>query len=124
MFVELAERDLPVDVGVEPLLSVSVLQGLVPVGGSELEDAVLGPTGEQAEDVAHVGPGLDAVHLAARQERDEGGVDVAAVVASDKEPVFTADGLAPKLKLADVVVQRQAPIFEKNRCRATRWLRT
>jgi hypothetical protein len=43
MLVDLPERDLAEDVGGETLLSVSLLQSLLPVDGSELEDALRGP---------------------------------------------------------------------------------
>jgi hypothetical protein len=43
------EDDAAEDVRVERLLSLAFLEGLAPVGGSELEDAVIGPAGEQAE---------------------------------------------------------------------------
>ena len=39
----LAQADTPIDLGGEALLSVLLLDGLVPVGGRELEDAARGP---------------------------------------------------------------------------------
>ena len=87
MVVEQAEGSATEDVGVEPLLSVLVLEGLVPVRGSELEDAATRPAGEEAEEVAQVGPRLDLVELAAGEEGDEGGVDLGGVVAAHEEPV-------------------------------------
>lgn len=56
-------RDLAEGVSGEQLLSVLLLQGLLPVLGRELEDSVLRPGWQQAEDVAQVGPGLDVVQL-------------------------------------------------------------
>ena len=53
------ERGLAVDVGGEAFLSMAILEGLVPGEGRELEDAAAGPGGEEAEQVAEVGPGLD-----------------------------------------------------------------
>ena len=45
------ERDGAKDVGGEALLSVLLLEGLLPEGRRELEDAAHGPGGEQAEEV-------------------------------------------------------------------------
>jgi hypothetical protein len=42
-----------------PLLSVWLLSSLLPELGRELQDIALGPAGQQREDVAQVGPGLD-----------------------------------------------------------------
>ena len=50
--------------------------------GRELEDAVLRPAGEQAEQVAEVAPRLDVHHRTARQERGEGRVHTSGVVAA------------------------------------------
>lgn len=95
-----AEADATEDVGVQLLLSFALLESAAPVGGSELEDAVAGPAGQQAEQVAEVAEGLDVVEPAARYERDEGGVRLGAVLAADEEP-------------ADVVVQGEAPVGEE-----------
>jgi hypothetical protein len=94
MVVEQAEGRPPEDVGVETLLSVAILQGLLPVERGEVQNAANGPAREEAEEVAEIGPGLDVVELAAREQGDEGGVDFSGVVAADEEPVFSTDGLA------------------------------
>ena len=91
---ELTERDLAVDVGSESLLSVLLLQGLLPVEGGELEDALHRPGRPEAEEVAQGSPGLEAVELAAGQEGDEGGVDVAGLVGPQEEPAGPAYVLA------------------------------
>jgi hypothetical protein len=63
------EQDATEDVGGQLLLSFALLEGLLPVGGSELEDAALGPAREQAEKVADVAVGLVSWSLAlARSE--------------------------------------------------------
>jgi hypothetical protein len=78
MVVEEAEGCLPEDVGGQALLSVLVLGGLLPVERGELQDPTHGPAGQEAEEVAEIGPGLDIVELAAREQGDEGGVDLGA----------------------------------------------
>jgi RNA-directed DNA polymerase len=85
------EREASEGVGVEQGLDAFEGAGLIPVEGSEVEQTVLGPTREQAEDVAQVRPWLDIAESAAREQRGEEGIDGAGVVAADKEPVFTAD---------------------------------
>jgi hypothetical protein len=65
----LSERDGAEDVGGQALLGVLLLESLLPEGWGELEDSTRGPGVQEAEDVAEVGPGVDAVELAARQER-------------------------------------------------------
>ena len=55
MFFSHAERDRAEDVRGEPLLSVLLLGGLVPVGGGEIEDVAAGPAGQQTQEVAQVG---------------------------------------------------------------------
>jgi hypothetical protein len=65
MVAEEAEGGEPEDVGVEPLLSVLVLEGLLPVEEREIEDSTDRPGGQEAEEVAEVGPGLEVVELAA-----------------------------------------------------------
>ncbi len=62
----------PEDVGSQALLSVLLLQGLPPEGRGELEDAASGPGLQEAEQVSEVGPGLDAVELAAGRVRVRG----------------------------------------------------
>ena len=89
MLIECAQSDVPKDIGSEPLLSVLLLESLVPVCGSELEDAVVRPGGQQAQQIAQVAVRLDAVELTAREKRDGSGVNLAAFVSSDEEPVFS-----------------------------------
>jgi hypothetical protein len=38
---------------------------------------------------------------------------VAAIVGADEQPVLSPERLAPQVALADVVVERQATVFEK-----------
>jgi hypothetical protein len=53
------------------------------------------------------------LQAAAGEQRHEGGVDVAAVVAAHGEPVFSADDLAAQVQLGDVVVHGQASVVEE-----------
>lgn len=74
---------------------------------------MLRPARKQAEDVAEVRPGLDAVELAGGEERGEGGVDRAPLVATDEDLVLAADGFAAQRELAHVVVNRQPTVVEE-----------
>src|SRR5262249_54392326 len=113
MLLDRHERSVAEDIGHEPLLSLLVLEGLVPVSGSELEDAAQGPVRQEAEEVAQVSPRLDLVKLAAREQRDESRVDLAAVVATDEEPIFTSHGFTSELALAPIVMDGQAAVLEE-----------
>ena len=59
-----------------------------PVDRRELEEAMLGPRRQEAEEVADVRPRLDAAEAAAGEQRREQRVDGAALVAADEEPVL------------------------------------
>ena len=99
------------------VVSVLLLEGLLPEGGGEVEGAALGPGWQHAEEVAQVGPGLDAVELAAGEERDEDRVDARALVAAHEEPVFPAKDVATQMLLGHVVVEREATVVEESRQR-------
>ena len=90
MLDERTKTDLTEDVRGEALLSVLLLQGLVPVGRGEFQDSALGPRGQQAQEVAQVGEGLDPVELATREEGDESCVGPTALVAADEDPIVPA----------------------------------
>src|SRR5690606_4582400 len=109
----LAEGDTAEDVGGEELLSLWLLERLLPGGGGELEDAGARPGGQQAQEVAEVAEGLDAVHLAAGQQGHEERVGAGAVVAADEEPVLATDRLAPQRALRDVVVEGQTAVVQE-----------
>src|SRR5665213_3100533 len=113
MLVERAEGCAPEDVGVEPLLSVLVLEGLLPVERCELQDSADRPARQEAEEVAEIGVGLDVVELAARQQRDEGGVDLGGVVGADEEPILSSDGFAPQRPLGAVVVDGEPTVVQE-----------
>jgi len=81
-----AEQDAAEDVGGQLLLSFGLLESLLPVGGSELEDAAAGPAGQQDEQVAEIADGLEPVEPAAGEQGDEDGVGLGPVLAADKEP--------------------------------------
>ncbi len=86
MGLERAEGDLPEHVVEQPLLSILLLEGLLPGRRGELEDALGGPARQEAEQVSEVAAGLDAVELTAGEQRDEGRVHIAAVVAAEEQP--------------------------------------
>ncbi len=60
MAIEGEEREAE-GVGDEPLLGVLLLAGLCPVGRRELQDAPLGPARQETEEIAEIGPRLEAV---------------------------------------------------------------
>src|SRR5262245_40365445 len=109
----IGERDLAEDVGGEQLLSVALLGCLLPVGGSELEDAWYRPARDEAEQIAQVAPRLDVVQLATGEQRDKGGVDLCGSVAADEQPVFAPDDLATQCQLGHVVVDGQLAILQE-----------
>jgi hypothetical protein len=82
------ERETTELVLVEKLLHVAACTRLVPHEGREFEESVLGPSRQQAEDVAQIRPWLDVAESGARERRSEDGVYGAAIVAADEEPVF------------------------------------
>ncbi len=84
----LTERDPAEDVGGQPLLSLVLLERLLPVRRGEGEDAGLGPGRQQAQEVPDVPHRLDAVHLAAGEQGNEERVGSRPVVAADEEPVL------------------------------------
>ena len=84
------KRDASKDVGEQLLLSFGLLECLLPIDGSELEQAIGQPGADEAEQIADVTVGLDAVEARASEERDEHGVDGGAVVAADEKPGFDA----------------------------------
>ena len=103
----------------EEPLSLRLLAGLHPVLRRQLEDARPAPDREQREDVAQVGPRLEAVHLAARDQRHDGGVPLGGAVAADEEPVLAPDDLAAQLELGGVRVQTQFAVVQEPGQRAS-----
>ena len=98
---------------VEAPLSFFLLEGLLEVGGGKLEDAGLGPVGEQVEEVAQVAPGLDAMEFAAGDQRDEGGVGCGSVFGADKQPVFTTDASFRRFRSEILLVIGKRPSSRK-----------
>src|SRR6478736_3380142 len=101
------------DVGGQLVLSFGLLESLLPIGGSELEQAISGPGADHAEQVSEVAVGLDSVQASAGEQRDEHGVDGSAVVAADEQPVSTTEDLAAQIQLADVVVCGEPTVVEE-----------
>ena len=110
-----SERDSAEDVAGEALLCFWLLESLLPEGRGELEEAILGPPAQEAEDIAEVSPGLDAVELAAGEEGDEDRVDAGAFVAAEKQPVLATEDLAAEVALGDVVVEGEAAVVDEAR---------
>ena len=85
------QQDATEDVGGQLLLSFGVLEGLLPIGGSELEQTIPGPARDEAEEIAQVREGLDVVEASAGEQRNEDGVHERAVVAAHEEPIFATE---------------------------------
>jgi hypothetical protein len=62
------ERKPTEEIRVQESSNVVVFAGLVPIERREIEETVLGPSREQAEDVAQVRPWLDVAESTAREE--------------------------------------------------------
>jgi hypothetical protein len=88
------KRSTAEDVGEQLLLSFGLLEGLLPIQGSELEQAIVGPGTDQAEQVADLAVRLDTVEASAGEQRNEDGIDGGSVVAADEEPVLPTEGTA------------------------------
>src|SRR5260370_24746115 len=73
----------------------------------------MGPARQEAEKIAHVGEGFDVVEPRAGEQRDEDGVDPGSVVATDEEPVSTAENLPAQIQLADVVAEGKSSVVEE-----------
>jgi hypothetical protein len=58
--VACVESQFPKRILIEEAVDIGALSRLGPGDGGEVEQLMLGPPGEQAEDIAEVGPGLDA----------------------------------------------------------------
>src|SRR5260370_7456045 len=108
-----SEKHAAEDVGCQFLLSFDLIESLLPVGRGELENAVMGPARKEAEKSAHVGEGFDLVEPGAGEQRDEDGVDPGSVVATDEEPVSTAENLAAQIQLANVVAEGKPSVVEE-----------
>src|ERR1700736_2894051 len=107
------KRDASKDVGEQLLLSFGLLECLLPIDGSELEQAIGQPGADEAEQIADVTVGLDAVEARAGEKRDEHGIDGGAVVAADEKPVSTPEDLPAQIQLADIVVCGEAAVIEE-----------
>src|SRR5690606_39249564 len=57
---------------------------------------------------------LDAVELAAGQQRDEDRVDARALIAAQEEPVLAPEDLATEVLLGHIVVEREAAVLEES----------
>src|ERR1041384_7654304 len=107
------EQDSTEDVGGQLLLSFALLESLLPVGGSEFENAGFRPAREEAKEIPDVAKRLDVVQASAGEERNEPGVGHGAVVAADEEPVAAPDDLSAQVELGDVVVDGQTAVIEE-----------
>jgi hypothetical protein len=68
---------------------------------------------EDAEEIAQVGLGVEAVELARSEQREEVGGGLGVVIAADEEPSLATDGDAAELALACVVVYFESAVVEE-----------
>src|SRR5260370_39581081 len=109
MVVEQAKSRPPEDVGVEPLLSVALLEGLLPVEGGEIQHPAGWPAREEAEEVAKVSPRLGVMALAAGQQGNESGIYRGGGAAADDEPVPASARPPPPRPPAPMAVGAHPP---------------
>ena len=76
-------------------VEVEPLAGAVPEQGCELEHAVRGPVGDEADEAAQVLLGFDAVQPGRRNDREERGGAFGVVIASAKEPRLASQSESP-----------------------------
>lgn len=101
------------DVRVEPLLSLGLLESLLPVHRGEFEQAMLGPARQEAEQIAQVDLRVESVHARASEQGNEDGVHDSGIVAAEEELVFPAEHFAPEVKLADIVAEGEPTVVEE-----------
>ena len=107
------QRETAEDVGVQPLLSVCLLEGLLPVSGCQVQDAVAGPARQETKKVSQVSEGLQFMKLAAREQTHKASVNMSSAVGPEEHPVFASDGFFPQLPLRAVIMERQSTIINK-----------
>jgi hypothetical protein len=100
------------DLGGE-LPGVEASTGGGPVLGSELEVAVLGPVGQDAEDVAEVLLGVEPVQARRGDERKEIAGAGSVIVTADEQPRLATHRDLPQLSLGRVVVYAQPTVVEE-----------
>lgn len=86
---------------------------LGPVGGGQLEEAITRPVGHDADHLGEVVLGIEAVKLAARDERVEVGSSLGGVVGAEEKEGFSAGGDDPERIFAQVVIHAQTPVVEE-----------
>ena len=113
----LGQHDLTEDVGSQPLLSVVLLAGLLPIDRCQLEEPTLLPVRQENQQVSKISPRLDAVHLAARQQRHEHRIGLWPLVAAHEASVLPPARLPAQVQLRDVVGHPQPAVGQKRRKR-------
>jgi tetratricopeptide (TPR) repeat protein len=84
--------------------------GLFPaIGQKGVEINVL--SGQVIQDVSQIGPDIQFVSLGATDDRVDCRGPMARLLAADKQPVLSANGLMPHPSFTGVVVDRQASVF-------------
>ena len=92
---------------------VEASAGGEPVARGELEVAVAGPVRQDAEQVAEVGLGIEAVETSGGDQREQVAGGLGVVVAADEQPRLSADGDPAQLALRFVVGQLESTVVEE-----------
>ena len=80
--------------------------GREPVARGELEVAIAWPMGQDADEVAEVGVGVEAMEASGGDQRQQVAGRLGVIVAAREQPRFAAHGDAAELSLGGVVSQR------------------
>src|SRR5271154_819525 len=83
-----------------------------PVLGRQLEIPFAGPVGQDAEEVAQVRLGVEAVQACRGDEREEVPGALAMRVAADKEPAASPDGNSAQFALRAIILEDETPVVE------------
>ncbi len=84
--------------------------GLFPtIGQQGVEINVL--SGQVIQHVSQIGPDIQFMSSGATDDRVDCRGAMARLLAADKQPVFSANGLMPHPSFAGVVIDRQTPVF-------------
>ncbi len=110
------------DVFFELLLHIGTLDGFSPVERSEIDHLLDWPGRQEAEQVAEVTERLEPVHFTAGEQRDNRGIDFAALVIPDKSQLRLPKA-SRRNAFSETLLWMGSRPSSRRRWRASRWLR-